>query len=149
MEIQRIISLLRQTFEKDAWHGPSVREGLADISAEQALRRLPNTHSIIEIVAHMTAWRKYVLRKLDDDGEYTVSDEMNFPQSSDWAETVRQLEESQATLLASLEKFPDEKLDQPVAGITTGRTYYKLLHGIIHHDLYHTGQILLIKKATR
>ena len=148
MEIYRIISLLNQTFQSDAWHGPSVREGLAGISGEQSLRRLPNTHSIIEIVAHMTEWRKYVLKKLDGDSDYMVSAAMNFPQCRDWTQTVTQLEESQAQLITSLEKFPEEKLDQLVAGVTTGRTYYMLLQGIIHHDLYHTGQILLIRKAT-
>lgn len=148
MEIQRIISLLRQTFEKDAWHGPSVMEGIADISAEQASGRLPNTHSIIEIVAHMTVWRTYVLKKLEGDAGYTVADEMNFRPAAEWAQTVNQLKESQATLLTALEKFPEEKLHEAVGGVTTGRTYYQLLHGIIHHDVYHTGQILLIKKAT-
>lgn len=149
MEIQRIISLLKQTFEKDAWHGPSVKEALDGISAGQASKKLENTHSIIELVGHMTAWRRYVVKKLEGDPAYAVSDEMNFPQTFDWAHAVAQLEDSQSELLAALEKTSDAKLDQPVPGLTSDRTYYQLLHGIIHHDLYHAGQILLIKRATQ
>jgi hypothetical protein len=58
-EIERIISLLKQTFEKGAWHGPSVKEGLQGITEEQALQKLPHTHSILELVGHMTAWRHF------------------------------------------------------------------------------------------
>lgn len=148
-EIQKIASLLKQTFEGGAWHGPAVRENLTNITEEQALRKLPNTHSIIELVSHMVTWRNYVIKKLAGDAEYKISDEMNFQDNKNWNECLQQLEDSQHQLLAAFEKFPAEKLSELVPGTKEPVTYYNLIHGIIHHDLYHTGQVGLIKKETR
>ena len=147
-ETQKIVSLLKQTFEKKAWHGPAVKEVLNKITPDQVFNRLPNTHSIIELVAHMTSWRVYVTRRLSGDDSYEVSDELNFPARTDWVETLEQLEESQRQLILEIEKFPEKKLGELVAGFRDPYTYYTLIHGIIHHDLYHTGQLMLIQKAT-
>jgi hypothetical protein len=113
-----------------------------------AFNRLPGTHSIIELVAHMTSWRIFVIKKLEGDSGYTVGDETNFPQATDWGKTSKDLDESQSGLLTAIEKFPDEKLSHLVEGVTSKYTYYTLIHGIIHHDLYHIGQIKLISKVT-
>jgi uncharacterized damage-inducible protein DinB len=147
-EIKNIHKLLRHTFEKNAWHGPAVKEVLETITAEQAHKRLPESHSIIELVAHMTSWRVFVIKKLEGDPEYKVGDEMNFPAPSNWSETVQALEKSQAELLAALEVFDNTKLYEIVQHGSYRYSYYTLLHGIIHHDLYHTGQIALIKKQS-
>jgi uncharacterized damage-inducible protein DinB len=95
----------------------------------------------------LTTWRNYVAKKLNGETAYTVPDEMNFPVITDWSKAVKDLEESQRTLVGAIEKFPDEKLSDLVQGVTHKYTYYTMLHGIIHHDLYHTGQIILIRKA--
>lgn len=147
-EIQKITSLLKQTFEKGAWHGPSVQEVLNKITPQQVFNRLPDTHSIIELVAHMTSWRIYVTRKLSGDDTYKVTEELNFPQNTDWPETLRQLEQSQEKLISAIQKFPAAKLEERVPNSETPHKYYQLIHGIIHHDLYHAGQIVLIKKVT-
>lgn len=147
-EIQRIVSLLQQTFEKGAWHGPSVKEVLNKITVDQIFNRLPDTHSIIELVAHMTSWRIYVTKKLSGDDTFKVTDDLNFPQNTDWVETLQRLEESQGQLISAIEKFPEDKLTEQAAGFRDPYTYYTLIHGIIHHDLYHIGQIILIRKAT-
>jgi uncharacterized damage-inducible protein DinB len=147
-EIQKLTSLLHRTFEKGAWHGPTVKEVLQGITAATALNKLPNTHSIIELVSHMTSWRNFTIKKLEGDLDYKVSDEQNFPALKNWSQALQELDESQRNLLAAVEKFPVEKLSELVAGVTQKYTYYTLIHGIIHHDLYHTGQIILITKAT-
>jgi uncharacterized damage-inducible protein DinB len=146
-EIQKIISLLRRTFEKDAWHGPSVKEVLNGISAEQSVWRLPDTHSIIELVAHMSSWRIYACERLTGNAEYKVTDEHNFPQEKNWPACLQRLEGTQGKLLAAIENFRSERLSETLPNTTHGHSYYTLIHGVIHHDLYHTGQIVLIKKA--
>jgi uncharacterized damage-inducible protein DinB len=147
-EIEKITKLLQRSFEKGAWHGPAVKEVLQDITQETSSKRLPNTHSIIELAGHLTTWRNYVAKKLNGETAYTVPDEMNFPGITDWSKAMAGLEESQQNLLLALSKFPAEKLADLVQGVSHKYTYYTMLHGIIHHDLYHTGQIILIKKAT-
>lgn len=146
-EIQNIISLLSRTFEKNAWHGPSVKEVLNDITAEQSFTKLRDTHSIIELVAHMTAWRIFVIKKLEGDENYKVEDEKNFPSETDWMKTLNDLSASQLHLLELLKDFPATKLSDVVHAPPYKYSFYTLLHGIIHHDLYHIGQIALIKKT--
>ena len=146
-EMQNIVSLLKRTFEGGAWHGPSVKETLATVSEQQAFHRLPNTHSIIELVAHMTAWRRYLLKKLAGDLTYRITDELNFPQPHDWNQTVQELKETQNELLKAIGALPLANLNEQVPWTKEPFTYYTLLHGIIHHDLYHIGQINLIRKS--
>ena len=146
-ETEKIVSLLKRSFDKGAWHGPSVRETLSTITSETSSNRLANTHSIIELVLHMTAWRNFVISKLEGK-DYKVTDEMNFPKSTDWSKAVKELEESQGKLLALVESFPVEKLSELVPHPNAKYTFYTMLQGIIHHDLYHAGQIILISKAT-
>jgi hypothetical protein len=147
-EVEKIIRLLNKSFDKGAWHGPTVREILAQVKNENVFNRLPNTHSIIELVAHMTSWRNYVTRRILGDSEFTVSDELNFPTSTDWSKVMGDLEKSHSELIAALENFPAEKLSELVPAASHKYTFYTMLHGIIHHDLYHAGQIILINTAT-
>lgn len=144
-EIQKIIDILRHTFEKNAWHGPSVKEALEDISPDAIHNNIGNSHSIIELVAHMTAWRNYVTEKLKGNDAFELSDEQNFPAEKDWKRALANLEKSQEELINALEATPDERLFQVVPNRKF--KFYTMLHGIIHHDLYHTGQIVLLKKT--
>lgn len=143
-EVQKIIDILKHTFEKGAWHGPAVKEALADVSAESMHNRIGNGNSIVELVAHMTTWRKFVAEKLNGNDSYDVTEEMNFPVVNDWVTALAALDQSQADLIEALEKTPDEKLQE----VVPGRKYkfFTMVHGIIHHDVYHTGQIMLLKK---
>jgi uncharacterized damage-inducible protein DinB len=148
-EVKKITRILQKTFEKNAWHGPSVREVVSTISGEDSSKRLPNTHSINELVQHMTSWRIFVLRKLQGDDTYIVTEELNFPLSKVWSSVVEELERSQVQLLDALQSFPLERLSEKVPHGEHNYTFYTLLHGIVHHDLYHLGQIMLIHKATK
>lgn len=144
METSNIELLLENTFRGPAWHGPSVLEALENISEPVALRKGSNTHSIIELVAHMTTWRNFVTKRLNGDSTYEVSEAENFPSANDWATALNNLNQSQANLLATLKTFPAGKLFSIVP--TRKYDFYTMLHGIIQHDIYHTGQIILLKK---
>ncbi len=144
MEINRIASLLEKTFDGPAWHGPSVMETLKGISQQTATNNISGSHSIGELVMHMTAWRNFTIKRLLGDNLYEVSDAENFPAATNWDEAMNKLKESQIKLLAALKTFPEERLFM----IVPSRKYdfYTLLHGIVQHDIYHTGQIILLKK---
>jgi uncharacterized damage-inducible protein DinB len=95
----------------------------------------------------MVAWRNFTIHKLQHDTPYTVTDEMNFPTNAAWQAALQQLDESQKKLIEAVTSFPENRLSEIVPQVENRYTFYTLLHGIIHHDLYHTGQIMLIKKA--
>ena len=142
---ESVLKLLQRTFVKGAWHGPSAMEVLDDVTQEIAMHRLSNSHSIIELVAHMTAWRKFVIGKLRG-VDYEVDDARNFPLATDWVSTYRELQISQEELLAAINNSVEDHWAELVPHASYKYTYLTLLHGIIHHDLYHIGQISLIKK---
>jgi uncharacterized damage-inducible protein DinB len=153
-EILRIIDLLNDTYEsEEAWHGPSVVEVLRGVSPRMAESKLTvNTHSIAEIVFHMTSWRIFAVRKLQGDAEFDITSKdknwktFTFFDEFEWETLQMELSLSQEELISELEKNEnDEFLEEIVPG--RDYTYYTLLHGIIHHDMYHSGQISLIKKG--
>lgn len=153
-ELLRIIDLLNDTYESEqAWHGPSVVEILRGVSPKLADKRISAaTHTIAELVFHMTTWRIFAVRKLQGDASFDIkTKEKNwktFPQVDDfeWETLQMELSLSQEELISELEKRSnDEFLDQIVPGRTY--SYYTMLHGLVNHDLYHGGQIALLKKA--
>ena len=135
---------MEKTFDGPAWHGPSVMEALKDVSQISASKKISGSHSIIELVLHMATWRDFATKRLSGDNLYEVSDTDNFPKTTYWTMALDKLRESQAKLLAALKTFPEDKLFTIVA--TRNYDFYTLLHGIIQHDIYHTGQIVLLKK---
>ena len=150
-ETHRINSQLKRAQEGPAWHGPSLRELLAGVTAEQAAARpIQNTHSIWELVNHIIAWEQIARRRLEGEGEAPIPDEINFPPVTDaseaaWQATLQSLEASHRSLRDGIKKIDDAKLEETLPG--TRYSNYILLHGVIQHDLYHAGQIALLKKA--
>ena len=66
-EIDRILDQLKRAYEGDAWHGPSVKEALAGVTAEQAQARpLRNAHSIWELAQHIAVWEDAGRRRLEN-----------------------------------------------------------------------------------
>jgi uncharacterized damage-inducible protein DinB len=144
MQIQIIIKQIQRVFNGPAWHGPSVIEALSKIDEQRKNSSFKNSHSIIELIAHMTSWRKFVIAKLNGDESYSVSNEMNFPKPSDLNEAMAELKSSQEDLVKLVSSFPEERLADKVTGQTY--SYQTMLHGILHHDLYHLGQISLLNR---
>jgi uncharacterized damage-inducible protein DinB len=149
IEMDRIIRMLNKTFNKGAWHGLSVKEVLSQVNPSQGHLRAGKSHSILELVLHMTSWRTFAAKRLRGDYDFQVSDEMNFPSTASvsWEEALKRLDESQQELIEAATQLPDGRLSELVPGIKHKYTYYTLLHGITHHDIYHIGQVQLILRA--
>jgi uncharacterized damage-inducible protein DinB len=149
-EVRRITDQVRRAFEGQAWHGPSLMEILAGVTAEQAAAKsLPAAHSIWEIVLHIAFWEEVSRRRVEgdeakvEDGEglFTVTD----TSAEAWQAALERLRQSNTALRETIAKLDDEKLREKAAG--QEYSIYFLLHGVIQHDLYHAGQIALLKKA--
>jgi uncharacterized damage-inducible protein DinB len=150
-ETHRINSQLKRAYQGEAWHGPSLRELLDGVTAAQAAARpIPDAHGIWELVNHIIAWEQIVKQRLEGETVADIVNEMNFPPINDtseeaWQVTLRALESSNQALRNTIKQIDDGKLEEIVPG--TGYTNYFMLHGAIQHDLYHAGQIALLKKA--
>ncbi len=143
-EVSGIINILKDSFDGSPWHGPSLIEIISKIPADKAETRINKSHSVIEIVFHIIAWRNFVIHNLQGDESYDVADADNFPRSNNWSKAIVELEQSQQQLLAAISDFDEKKLHSQVPH--RKYSYYKLLHGIVQHDIYHQGQIVMITK---
>jgi uncharacterized damage-inducible protein DinB len=156
-ETERILDQLRRAYGGDAWYGSPVRGILADVTAERATRRpIADAHSIWEIVLHMTGWKQEVRNRLR--GAWAgLPEEGDWPAVADtsesaWRAALDRLDRAQRELLDAAAAIDPSRLDESskdqrdrAAG--TGVSLYVLLHGIVQHDVYHSGQIALLNKA--
>ncbi len=149
-ESQRLADQLKRALNGDAWHGPSWRETLEGITREAALLRpIPEAHTIAEVLLHTAAWHDVVRRRLGGETPQITDAEnwppTNFSDEAAWKAAVKRLYESGDALIATVEKFPAEKLHQKRPGVDG--TWYELIIGELQHVLYHAGQAALLKKA--
>ena len=149
-EAKRIQEQLERAFDGRAWHGPAVLELLADVEAGKAAARpIAGAHSIWELVLHIAAWDKAVARRLAGD-RAELPDEEDWPavngtSDEDWQLALETLKTCHRELHEAIGHVADARLDQPILeGMTST---YGTLHGAIQHDLYHAGQIAILKKA--
>lgn len=143
---------LRRAFEGDAWHGPALLELLKDVNASiAAAKPLPDVHSIWELVLHIEVWDAAALRRLA--GEKTQpTGTNNFPippkpTEGAWRKTIAQATRVHAKLVKTVASLPESRLLDRVPG--KKYDFYFMLQGIAQHELYHAGQIAILKKATK
>ena len=149
-EVARIQNQLQRAFEGEAWHGPSLMELLADVDATKAAARpIAEGHSIWELVLHIAAWDKAVADRLLG-GRGPVSTAENFPAVIDtsevaWQSAIETMKENHHKLSEAMAQVEETRLDAPVVeGMSSA---YVHMHGAVQHDLYHAGQIAILKKA--
>jgi len=151
-EVERIADQLRRAFEGNAWHGPALSEILSDVTSEQAAKKpLCAAHSIWEIVLHIAVWESAVRRRLVGEVIDELPPEEDWPPVKDtsenaWQSILESLKQGNRQLQQAISEFRDERLSEPVPA--KGYSMYVMLHGVVQHDLYHAGQIAILKKAS-
>lgn len=151
----RLADQIRRAFEGEAWHGDSVLELLANVDAATAAARpIKNAHTIWELVLHIAAWDNAVLRRTGGSA-VALTAKQNFPPVKDtsqasWQKAVEHLKRTHEDLIKAVAGFPDSRLQEQVPGKTSSYySFYYMFSGIVQHELYHAGQIALLKKAGR
>ena len=151
-EVERIVKQFQRGFEGQAWHGPALLELLNGVEASDAAAHpIPSAHSIWEIVLHIAAWKGAGVRRLEGD-RAELSDAEDWPTVTEttneaWQNAKEGLTTIHQQLLEAIGRLDDPRLNEPIVeGLST---VYSTLHGILQHDLYHAGQIAILKKALR
>jgi uncharacterized damage-inducible protein DinB len=149
-ERQRILDLMDRAYRAKAWHGPAMLEVLDGVTAGLAAKRVKRgVHSIWELVEHVASWNEIVAERLVG-GAPKVTPAYNFPPvtrttPAAWQATQRRLARSQAKLRRAVARFPIAKLGRRRPKVDS--TWSVLIHGVIQHQLYHAGQIALLRRA--
>jgi uncharacterized damage-inducible protein DinB len=156
-ETARIVDELEREHAGDPWHGSPLRQILDGIDHQQASRRpLAGAHTIWELVLHIMAWKNEVRRRIGGapaaeplEGDWPVPAAAS---ADAWRAALDGLEAAHRALVAAVAGLPEEQLFTPTRdprdrATGAGVSHYVLLHGIVQHDVYHAGQIALLKKA--
>lgn len=153
--IEYIIQQLKEIRAGKPWMGNSIADKLNDLDETLVFQRpLENLHSVAEIISHLTFWRREALLKIktgqgsktDDDPENWLSNDIL--QLKGWDNIKKEYDDTLSELIALLEDKEDVFLSQ-----TYYDTDYKgdypysfLINGMLHHDVYHLGQLGIVIK---
>jgi len=139
--------------EGGAWHGPSVREALDGVGAQAAAEHpIPGAHSCWELVLHLCGSYRLVLRRLEGNDAPFLPEEdwpgVPEPNDDNWRRDVASLFELNARLRKEVLRFPVERLFEPIVANSPYPAFTQFI-GLTQHNLYHAGQMVLLKRAQR
>lgn len=158
-EMDRIIDELEREYSGDPWHGSPLTSILKGITAAQAASRpIGSAHSIWELVLHMTAWKNEVRKRLGgapagepEEGDWPA---VGAPTEAHWHQALARLDRAHRDLVGAIRVLAEAKLFEPTKDprnreTGVGVSHYVLLHGIVQHDVYHSGQVAVLRKAVQ
>jgi hypothetical protein len=156
-QIAALLKILDQAFDHHAWHGTNLRGSLRGLSArEAAWRPGRGRHNIWELALHCAYWKYAIRRRLLDEkrGAFAVNGSNFFARPADarerdqaWRADIALLEEEHLRLRAAVAAFPPKRLHLRTA--PNGWTWFETIAGGASHDLYHAGQIQLLKRMQK
>lgn len=147
----RLQKMFADLYNGQPWSCINLLDIIKDLTAEQAAQHpIQNANSIWQLVHHCVGWKENVLRKLN--GEIFTSPEDNYlSKPSDtsalaWQTLLKHLEKTEADWQAFLTRLDEAALNAPYAPSKGEFTVYEVIQGLLHHDNYHYGQIVMLKK---
>jgi DinB superfamily len=154
-EIALLLANLDEAYERKAWHGPNLRGALRGVKLAQAIwRPAPSRHNIWEIALHAAYWKYAVRRRLTGAmrGSFPVSGSNWFrrpisPAEGAFRKDLALLDAEHRRLREAVARTPATKLRKRPRG--SPRSFTRLIVGAAAHDLYHAGQIQLLKVLQR
>ena len=145
--IKLLTQILDQGYSRKAWHGPNLRQSLRGVSAKNAAwRPAPGRHNIWEVAVHAAYWKYAVRRRLcgEKRGSFSLK-------GSNWFTRPANGDADEKAWRSDLALLDQEhhKLRDAVVGMAAGTTRKVPSHfifGIAFHDIYHAGQIRLLRR---
>jgi uncharacterized damage-inducible protein DinB len=151
-EVAILLQMIDESYEKRAWHGTNLRGSIRSLTAKKAAwRPSRGRHNIWEVVVHCAYWKYIVRRRLlgEKKGSFPLSGSNWFRRpilrtEKAWREDLRTLEETHRSLRKAIASLKPSDLKKKLSGSTW--TNLQTISGIASHDLYHAGQIQLLKR---
>ena len=151
-ETSLLLRLLDESYEKKAWQGPNLKGALRGVAAgEAAWRPAPGRHNIWELALHAAYWKYAVWRMLarEKRGAFGEKGSNWFtrpvtPTERAWRSDVAFLDGMHERLRAAVARLSDRSLGTRPPG--SKHRSDTLVYGVASHDVYHTGQIQILKR---
>lgn len=153
--IELLLEILDQAFDRRGWHGTTLRGSLRGVRPDEALwRPAAGRHNIWELALHAAYWKYAVRRRLTGEAIASFARRPSnwpalpgTPNAAAWKRDVAFLDSEHGVLREAIRTLPVEALAaRSPKGVWTNA---EEIHGVAAHDLYHTGQIQLIKRLMR
>ena len=152
--IALLLTVIDQAYDRKSWHGTNLRGSIRGLSPEQAVwRPRPDRHSIQELVVHAAYWKYAAWRRLSQSkrGAFPLKGSNFFARhtadAAAWRSDIVLLDDMHRQLRAAISALPASRLPTPLPNSDV--THVALITGIAAHDLYHAGQIQLLKALRR
>lgn len=147
-----LLDLLDEAWNTTSWHGPNLKTALRGVTpGAAAWRPGPGRHSIRELALHAAFWKYRIRRRLTGELDATFAlpgkDWIAPVPTRTWKQDLTLLADEHAALRAAVLAFPQARLQKPI--LPNGTTAAYLVRGIAAHDLYHAGQIALLKRMVK
>ncbi|MGA6119111.1 DinB family protein [Sphingobacterium anhuiense] len=148
--ITNMMQQLRDIESADLWIDENFEKKLTEVNEMTAFERpLPDMHSIAELMSHLIEWRKEVLSRLHGNPRgLKMTDAANWRTNTElakkgWKNMLQEFHGTKQSIIYFLEGKDDVFLSTPYpyAGPAFPHDYQYLVTGLIHHDLYHLGQM--------
>ena len=144
IEIRILLDLLDEAFDKKSWHGPNLRSAIRGLTAQQAAWRVaPGRHNIWELTLHAAYWKYVVRRRITGEkrGSFVLTGSNFFERPIElshaaWNADIGILVEEHQKLRDEVAQFPRQPKNATL----------HLIRGAAAHDLYHAGQIRLLRR---
>lgn len=154
-EIPLLLALIDEAYERKTWHGPNLKGSLRGVTAEEAAwRPAPGRHNIWEVAVHAAYWKYIVRRRLLDEkrGTFPLKGSNWFPlpqnkSAAAWKEHLQLLDDTHRSMRQAIASFPASNLYNTTSN--SKNTNLAVISGIAYHDVYHAGQIQLLKRLMR
>ncbi len=153
--MRSLLQIIDEAYERKAWHGPNLRGSIRGVTARQAAwRPALRRHNICEIVLHAAYWKYIVRRRLlgDKKGAFPVKGSNWFPSPTpltekSWRNGVLMLEQSHRSMRQAIAGLARADLSKIPPGNKVSNL--TIISGIALHDVYHAGQIQLLKRLQK
>lgn len=142
-----ILALLREGYSRKTWHGPNLRQSLKGLSArEAAWRPAPGRHNIWELALHAAYWKYAVRRRIEGGkrGSFILKGSNFFsrPEKGKASEAAWRAD----LALLGREHLALEEAIRRVVKTPRAKKLLPALYGVAFHDIYHAGQIRLLRR---
>jgi hypothetical protein len=149
---QLLLVALDEAYDHRSWHGTNLRGSIRGLSRAVACwRPAPDRHSIWELVVHAAYWKYAVRRRLTGEkrGSFPLAGSNWWARPEEdsdgaWKRDVALLAAEHRALREAVAGFPAAKFNRLAPG--SSFTFASLVRGAAAHDLYHAGQIQLLKR---
>jgi DinB superfamily len=144
-----VLALFDEGYSKKTWHGPNLKQSLKGVSAKQAAWRPgPGCHNIWELALHAAYWKYAVRRRLQGGrpGSFVLKGS-NFFARPEKGKATEAAWRADLEILAN-EHRELEKTIRAVLKTSQARERLPMLYGVAFHDVYHAGQIRLLRRLS-